>query len=188
MEKVESIVVSSQGRDGTFRLFALLTAAVFIGQVGIGLILKSFHLDMGLLTHVVSAVVLTALLFAVLHNGLFKDIVGRNKLLTDSASQLRVAHDWLEQRIEARTHEMQEANQALASTVVRLSNRQREMSVLGEMGNLFQACRTVEEAGAVARDQLRRLFPDMSGTLFLMSPCCKELDRVAQWGVVEGLK
>lgn len=188
MNKVESIVVSSTGRDETFRLFALLTATVFVGLIGIGLALKSFNLESGLITYVAIALALTAVLFGILYNGLLKHILGRNKLLTDNASQLRVAHDWLEQRVEARTLEMQETNQALERTVVRLRNRQREMSVLGEMGNLFQACRNVEEACEVARDQLSRLFPDLSGTLFLMSPCCKELDRVAQWGVVEGLK
>lgn len=187
MEQVEARVAPYAGRDGAFRLLALLAAAVFAGHVGIGLVLESLRIDPGVTTYAASALALTALLFVVLYNGLFKDIEGRNQLLTDNASQLRAAHDWLEQRIEARTYEMQETNQALERTIVRLSSRQREMAVLGEMGNLFQACRTVEEACDVARDQLRRLFPKLSGALYLMSPCCKELDRVAQWGEADGL-
>lgn len=76
-------------------------------------------------------------------------------------------------------------NGNLAQTVAELNSRQRDMAFLGDVAQLFQACRTVEEVGRVATDRLQSLSPSLSGALYLMSESREYLENVAAWGTVE---
>lgn len=93
-----------------------------------------------------------------------------------------VAQERLEAQIKERTKDIEEVNRALERSVKQLDLHQQEMVLLGETGNLFQACHDLDEAVVVAEMQLRRLFPDLSVALFLMNPSRNTLQKVAGWG------
>lgn len=76
-------------------------------------------------------------------------------------------------------------NGSLEQTIAELNSRQKDMAFLGDMAQLFQACRTLEEVGRVARDRLQTLSPDLSGALYLMNETREHLESAMAWGTVE---
>jgi diguanylate cyclase (GGDEF)-like protein len=63
-----------------------------------------------------------------------------------------------------------------------LRDRERELVLLSELGSLLQTCDSVDEAHVVVSRQGRRLFPQHSGTVYLISPSRTDLDVAASWG------
>ncbi len=76
----------------------------------------------------------------------------------------------------------EKSKHTLEQTVARLGDQKMQMSVLGETGQWFQACRSVEEVCSVAQDRFRHLLPDTSGALFLMNESCDLLEKAMSWG------
>lgn len=174
---------TSQYRSGGFRLFAVLIAAIVIGERAINLTLGAFDLQIYPVSEVVGALVLTGFLFPVLYYAVFKDVVQKNRMLATTEGRLRAAHNWLEQCIDERTQEIQTANRKLENAVLSLKHQRREMAVLAEMGHLLQACSVVDEACGIVEDHLHRLFPDMSGALYLKDGSSRRsLVRITAWG------
>jgi len=62
-----------------------------------------------------------------------------------------------------------------------LRDRERELVLLSELGALLQTCDSVEEARVVISRQGRRLFPQLSGAVYLISPSRTDLDVAASW-------
>jgi len=56
------------------------------------------------------------------------------------------------------------------------------MAALSEMTHLFQVCDTPSETYEVVEEELRHLFPTVSGSLYLKDPSCDVLEKVAEWG------
>ena len=77
---------------------------------------------------------------------------------------------------------LKEANASLTNWAAELEQRNREISLLNEMGDLLQSCLTVEEAYRVIAQSARRLFPDSSGVLCALSNSKDWLENVAVWG------
>ncbi len=77
---------------------------------------------------------------------------------------------------------LQDANEKLAAQVDELAQRAREIHLLTEMGNLFEACTTAEEAYQIISQFAGRLFPDESGGLYVISPSRDTVESVATWG------
>lgn len=77
---------------------------------------------------------------------------------------------------------LREANQALTSLVTDLEQRNREMALLSEMGELLQRCHTSEEAYSVVSGFGQRLFPTGSGMLALLNATNTSAEVVACWG------
>lgn len=71
---------------------------------------------------------------------------------------------------------------ALPSTTRIRPDTHDDMAFLSEVGQLFQACRTVEEVCHVARNRLRSLSPKLSGGLYLMNEDSEYLENVMTWG------
>ena len=63
-----------------------------------------------------------------------------------------------------------------------LRERERDLVLLGELGGLLQTCDSVQESYVVMSRQGRKLFPQMDGAVFLISPSRTDLDLVASWG------
>ena len=74
------------------------------------------------------------------------------------------------------------ANEKLTSWVGELERRNREVSLLNEMGDLLQSCLTAEEAHSVVAQFAQQLFPEESGALFVLSRPRNSLDAVCVWG------
>jgi diguanylate cyclase (GGDEF)-like protein/PAS domain S-box-containing protein len=62
-----------------------------------------------------------------------------------------------------------------------LRERERELVLLSELGALLQTCDSVEEARVVIARQGRRLFSQLDGAVYLISPSRTDLDVAASW-------
>jgi len=77
---------------------------------------------------------------------------------------------------------LQESNERLELQVRELEQRNHEIQMLSEMGELLQACQTIEEAHKVISQMAGRLFEHSRGSLFLMKASQNFLELVAEWG------
>jgi diguanylate cyclase (GGDEF)-like protein len=80
---------------------------------------------------------------------------------------------------------LQKANKELIHYVNTLQQRNREISMLNEMGDLLQSCRTIEDAYSVFSYSIEQLFPDLSGTLAMFTEAKDLLEVVSTWGELE---
>jgi diguanylate cyclase (GGDEF)-like protein len=64
----------------------------------------------------------------------------------------------------------------------RLAERVNELDLLNRMGELFQACLSLEEAYAVIGRLAPRLFPTEAGAVFALNPARNLIEVVATWG------
>lgn len=87
----------------------------------------------------------------------------------------------LEQRVAARTAE-------LSSYIAQLEQRNIQESLLREMVELLQVCRSMHESYTIINDFVGRFFPGCSGALFLFDETKSRLDEVVSWGVPNGVE
>lgn len=66
--------------------------------------------------------------------------------------------------------------------LVSLEQQNRENSLLNELGDLLQVCRTMDEAYPIIARFTQQLIPVGSGALYLASGVGEPVDRVAVWG------
>jgi diguanylate cyclase (GGDEF)-like protein/PAS domain S-box-containing protein len=78
--------------------------------------------------------------------------------------------------------EARQASQQAASWVSRLENRNKEMELIREMGDMLQTCPTAEEAYAVMAHWAEQLFNDRPGALCMISSSRNVVEPVAVWG------
>jgi diguanylate cyclase (GGDEF)-like protein/PAS domain S-box-containing protein len=83
---------------------------------------------------------------------------------------------------------LQEANKKLEAWVHELEQRTKEMTLLGEMGDILRACFTKEEVYDVIMRVARELFPQQGGALFVIGPSRTIVESVAEWGDVSGVE
>lgn len=145
-----------------------LSVAIFVGEAIIMFALDSIALDNPVAEGLIDAAVLVAIVFPVIYLFAFRTLM--------------VAKDRLEACVAERTRDIQAANAALEASVENLDLHRQMMIRLSEMANFLQACDNVEEATAVASVHLQQLFPDISGSLFLMNASRNILDRAVVWG------
>lgn len=60
--------------------------------------------------------------------------------------------------------------------------RDREMALVREMGDLLQSCKTMKEACQVISRQALLLFPGLSGVVYRLDPVHQELEALVAWG------
>ncbi len=77
---------------------------------------------------------------------------------------------------------LQQANTKLQNWVSELEQHNREISLLGEMSDVLQACLTIEEAYSALPRLVQPLFPNLSGGIFTISASQKLVEAVAIWG------
>jgi diguanylate cyclase (GGDEF)-like protein/PAS domain S-box-containing protein len=77
---------------------------------------------------------------------------------------------------------LQDANGKLSFWAQELERRNRELSLLSEMGRLLQACVTEEEARHVIARSIPGVFPDSSGAVYLVEPSRSLATAIAVWG------
>jgi diguanylate cyclase (GGDEF)-like protein len=58
-----------------------------------------------------------------------------------------------------------------------------EITQISELGSLLQACASREEVFRLIPERMRRLFPDASGSIALLTPSKNRLESVVTWGV-----
>jgi len=80
-------------------------------------------------------------------------------------------------RLQARVRDEETIKEGLAARVT-------ELDLLNRMGELFQACLSVEEAYAVISRLAPRMFPTDSGAVLALNPARTTLEVVAAWGAL----
>jgi diguanylate cyclase (GGDEF)-like protein/PAS domain S-box-containing protein len=78
--------------------------------------------------------------------------------------------------------EARQSSQQAASWVGRLEQRNKEMELIREMGDMLQACPTAEEAYAVMAHWAEQLFDDRPGALCVIASSRNVVEPVAVWG------
>lgn len=78
--------------------------------------------------------------------------------------------------------QLRQANERLRTTIEELENRTHQANLLNEMGELFQSCQSEVEIYAVFSQFSGRLFPDMSGALYVYASELKIYKSVVVWG------
>jgi diguanylate cyclase (GGDEF)-like protein/PAS domain S-box-containing protein len=84
--------------------------------------------------------------------------------------------------------ELRETNQRLSVWIQELEERTREIGLLGDMGDLLQACRSPQEACSVVVPIAAKLFPHSAGVLSLVAEGSPTLvEPIARWGGLPAL-
>ena len=78
--------------------------------------------------------------------------------------------------------DLKEANDKLAVWVQDLEKKQDEITLLSQLGSVLQTCLTVEEAYKVIGEYGQKLFPRISGAVFVVAASRNMVEAVAQWG------
>jgi diguanylate cyclase (GGDEF)-like protein/PAS domain S-box-containing protein len=77
---------------------------------------------------------------------------------------------------------LQVASERLANWVNEVERRNREITLLNEMGNQLQSCRTIEEANPIIAEFAQQFFPAETGALYLHNASRTSLSAVTLWG------
>lgn len=93
----------------------------------------------------------------------------------DEIGVLAQTFNGMAERLAAMVRTEQQAREAV-------SLRSREVELLGEMGQLIQACPNLEEAYPVIGQFIQQLFPDDAGAVFVISPSRHLVEVGAEWG------
>lgn len=80
---------------------------------------------------------------------------------------------------------LQDAHEELKVRVGELERRTREMSLIGEMGEFLQSCRSVNEAYTIMARTVRQLFPETGGALFAFDAAHNHVEVVIRWGEMQ---
>jgi len=78
--------------------------------------------------------------------------------------------------------DLKNANQQLSVLVDSLKEKERESSLLGQMGDFLQSCQKEEDVYHVAANYAGKLFREMDGALYIFPPSRGRLDKVESWG------
>ena len=97
---------------------------------------------------------------------------------------LSQAKDRLEERVHARTTELQDASDNAQQQTAILARRNHEISVIREMTDLLQSCATLEEAQPIVIGTLQTLFDGSRGALYMLRESGNMLERSSVWGGV----
>ena len=77
---------------------------------------------------------------------------------------------------------LRQVNNELEQYIVQLTQRNREISLLNEMGLLLQSCISLQDVYAVLGDFAERLFPGLSGRLAMFTEARGMLETTVAWG------
>jgi diguanylate cyclase (GGDEF)-like protein/PAS domain S-box-containing protein len=79
-------------------------------------------------------------------------------------------------------NDIREANEKLTAWVGQLQQRNREISLLGEMTEYLLGCQHQDEIAKVVALFLPQLFSSLSGALYVLAPTNDLLEAVTSWG------
>ena len=117
-------------------------------------------------------------------NGTYKWVLDRGQALWDDlGNPVRMAGSHTDITDRKQTEQaLQEANEKLTGWVKELEQRTTEITLLNEMSDILQACRTVQEAYSAIATLVQPLFPNVCGGVFAISASRTLVEAVATWG------
>lgn len=120
----------------------------------------------------------------VLDDGRIRHIESQGNVVRDASgkvAQVVVISRDITPRIEAQ-QALEETNRQLQATVRELEQRNRENALLGNLGDMLQMCKSVQESNDVLAQYVGRLFPTTSGSFYHLNPDNSLLEAVVTWG------
>ncbi len=116
--------------------------------------------------------------------------------VAERTEEIQALNAGLEQRVAERTRalesenaqrkmiekELQHAHDELQRSVLELERHNQEMRLVGEMVELIESCRSMDEAYEIIRRRLPLLLHNTSGALYMMTPSRNFLESVGRWG------
>ena len=112
-----------------------------------------------------------------------------DKKVTDRTREAEEKSTRLQSEINERSRvseQLEKANTKLTTWVKELETRNREIALLNQMGDMLQACRTLDETFGVITETLGGLLPDEPGALYMLNSSKNLLEMVANWKDFEG--
>lgn len=76
---------------------------------------------------------------------------------------------------------LQRLNKELTLNLAEIKQRNSEIAKLSEMGGYFQACRSPQDAYGVVSQLGKYIFPDETGTLYVLDETQQNVESVASW-------
>ncbi len=80
--------------------------------------------------------------------------------------------------------QLQQTNDRLNRSIEELKQRNHEITLLSEISDVLQACRTIEEAYTAISTFLKLMFPDVPGGIFLINASKNTVEAVVTWGAL----
>jgi diguanylate cyclase (GGDEF)-like protein len=77
--------------------------------------------------------------------------------------------------------EIRAVNESLAAQLTHTEQRNREIELLSECGQILQACQRLDEVCTVITQMLPRIFPATGGVVYLLNASENFLDRIISW-------
>jgi diguanylate cyclase (GGDEF)-like protein len=105
----------------------------------------------------------------------------RAKLESEREALIKELQEALTERKQAE-EKLKQAQETLSIINNKLEERNRQNSLLSEMGELLQSCSTVQEVPTIVNSSVANLFPGTDGALFLLNNSRTDLQSVARWG------
>lgn len=96
--------------------------------------------------------------------------------------ELRLAKASVEDRIAARTHDLEDLSREASLRSTALAKTTHDLSTLSEMTDLLQTADTLDDATPIIEHAARRLFPNNGGTIFLFRESRNLLEPAGAWG------
>jgi diguanylate cyclase (GGDEF)-like protein/PAS domain S-box-containing protein len=119
-----------------------------------------------------------------LSDGSVRYIESQGNVVRDKAgnvAQVVVISRDITERLESE-HALHESNRQLQATVHELERRNRDNAILGNMGDMLQMCKSVQESNGVLAQFIDKLFPNTSGNFYLLNVANNLLEAVVTWG------
>ena len=98
----------------------------------------------------------------------------------NNVGSVTVARDLTEQK--DREEKLHAANERLQALVTETDRRNRQMSLLQEMSDVFQACQTSGEIYSAISHFVPQFFPDYAGALYILNNSENLYEMTATWG------
>lgn len=109
--------------------------------------------------------------------------------VTERTREVEEKNQRLQFEIDERSRiseELESANMKLTTWIKELETRNREIALLNRMGDMLQACRTLDETFGVITETLGGLLPSEPGALYMLRSSKNLLEMVAKWGDFTG--
>ena len=170
----------------TYRSAGMITliviASIYAAELLVMFLLELLRPLPSWILPLIDSTLLVLFIYPMLHFFVFLPQRRQIREIATAMIALEEARDQVEQRVIERTAELQQANKELDASLRQLESRKREATLLAEMVNLFQACRNNEEAYTVLAHYASRLFPEVSGILYVFKASRNLLEKVVGWG------
>jgi diguanylate cyclase (GGDEF)-like protein/PAS domain S-box-containing protein len=119
-------------------------------------------------------------------------------LLRTKSGEIRNAHVWVKTialgdrglfyGIFQDITEQVKANQQLNASMQELERLNQQAALLSQMGEMLQACNTMDEGCRVVGRTAHSLFPRTVGALFMYSPSRDDLEALTTWGTANAFQ